>query len=53
MTVEQQRKTPHTGWLRGHANAFRARLAHADALPQLAILGCISGFLTALIAITF
>lgn len=53
MTVEQQRKTPHTGWLRGHANAFRARLAYADALPQLALLGCISGFLTALIAITF
>jgi chloride channel protein, CIC family len=53
MVTEQQKNTPQTGWLGSQLNAFRARLAHADALPQLAILGCISGFLTALIAITF
>ena len=40
-------------WLIKQANGFRARLAHAEALPQLAILGCISGFITALIAILF
>lgn len=51
--MEQEQKIPRTSWLKTQANVFRARLAHADALPQLAILGCISGFLTALIAITF
>jgi len=53
MAEEQQRKSLQSNWLSRQLNAFRSRLAYADALPQLAILGCISGFLTALIAITF
>lgn len=32
---------------------FRLRLAHADALPQLAILGILSGFATGLVAVIF
>ncbi|MBV1930345.1 MAG: chloride channel protein [Porticoccaceae bacterium] len=32
---------------------FRLRLAHADALPQLAILGILSGFATGLVAVVF
>ncbi len=50
---DQDRKTSHRGWLKRELDAFRVRLAHADALPQLAILGCISGLLTALTAIAF
>ena len=50
---DQHQKIPHRGWLKREADTFRARLAHADALPQLAILGCISGFLTAFTAIAF
>ena len=50
---DQHQKPPHHGWLKGELDTFRARLAHADALPQLAILGCISGLLTALTAISF
>lgn len=42
-----------THWPTRQLNNFRARLAHADALPQLAILGCLSGLLTGLIAIAF
>ena len=53
MTAEQTRTQPHSSWLKRQAEAFRSRLAHADALPQLAILGCISGFLTAIVAILF
>ncbi len=34
-------------------HAFRLRLAHADALPQLAILGIFSGFATGLVAVAF
>ncbi|WP_438951709.1 hypothetical protein [Porticoccus sp.] len=29
-------------WPSRRLNAFRVRLAHTDALPQLAVLGCIS-----------
>lgn len=34
-------------------HAFRLRLAHVDALPQLAILGILSGFATGLVAVMF
>lgn len=34
-------------------HTFRLRLAHADALPQLAILGILSGFATGLVAVVF
>ena len=50
---DQHQTIPHRGWLKRELDTFRARLAHADALPQLAILGCISGLLTALTAIAF
>ncbi len=53
MLEEQPRKNRLSRWSRMHLNAFRSRLAHADALPQLALLGCISGLLTAAIAICF
>lgn len=33
--------------------AFRLRLAHVEALPQLAILGVLSGFATGLVAVAF
>lgn len=49
MAFEKQQKN----WPTRQLDRFRARLAHADALPQLAILGCISGLLTGLIAIAF
>ncbi|WP_461521456.1 chloride channel protein [Porticoccus sp.] len=49
MVFEKQQKN----WPARQLDRFRARLAHADALPQLAILGCISGLLTGLIAIAF
>lgn len=49
MAFEKQQQN----WLARQLDQFRARLAHADALPQLAILGCISGLLTGLIAIAF
>lgn len=34
-------------------DTFRYRLAHGDALPQLAVLGCLSGLLAGIIAIAF
>ena len=40
-------------WLHHHAGSFRYRLAHAEALPQLSLLGLICGFLTAVVAILF
>ncbi|UTW44836.1 chloride channel protein [bacterium SCSIO 12696] len=40
-------------YLRRRVDDFRYRLAHTDALPQLAIMGCISGLLTGLIAVLF
>lgn len=49
MAFDKQQKN----WTTRQLDLFRARLAHADALPQLAILGCISGLLTGLIAIAF
>ncbi|MEZ5529227.1 MAG: chloride channel protein [Porticoccaceae bacterium] len=49
MAFEKQQQN----WLARQLDQFRARLAHADALPQLAILGCISGLITGLIAIAF
>ncbi|WP_461481939.1 chloride channel protein [Porticoccus sp.] len=43
----------HKNWVARQLDLFRSRLAHADALPQLAILGCLSGLLTGLVAIAF
>ena len=52
-SIEEQKSRPGKRWPSRRLDAFRARLAHTDALPQLAVLGCISGLLTALIAIAF
>lgn len=40
-------------WLSSALGEFRHRLAHTDALPQLAILGCVSGLVTGLLAVLF
>jgi CIC family chloride channel protein len=54
MSVREQKKTSKfRNWLRGIYQNFQHRLAHSDALPQLAILGCISGLTTGVIAILF
>ncbi|MCV6605790.1 MAG: chloride channel protein, partial [Porticoccaceae bacterium] len=39
--------------VRRRADHFRHRLAHTDALPQMAILGCVCGLLTGLVAVLF
>ena len=39
--------------IRRALNDFRQRLAHADALPQLAVLGVISGLVTGSVAVIF
>lgn len=49
----EQQKSFISRWLHNQLQTFRYRLAHADALPQLAILGCISGAITGIIAILF
>ncbi len=50
---KQQLGATHSSFARQLLDTFRYRLAHADALPQLAILGTISGLLAGLIAIAF
>ncbi len=46
-------KTLMQRWFSAYLDNFRYRLAHADALPQLAILGCISGLAAGLLAVLF
>ncbi|MDM3872598.1 chloride channel protein [Porticoccus sp. W117] len=45
----------HSRWqrIRRRGDHFRHRLAHTDALPQMAILGCLCGLLTGLVAVLF
>ncbi len=40
-------------WFSRHLDKLRLRLAHADAIPQLAIMGIISGLLAGLVIIAF
>ena len=40
-------------WLKDRASGFRHRVAHADALPHLSLLGLICGLLTGAVAILF
>ncbi|WIO74498.1 chloride channel protein [Porticoccaceae bacterium LTM1] len=49
---ERQRSAP-IRWFSNHAANFRHRLAFSDALPQLAILGLVSGIITGVIALLF
>jgi len=42
-----------SSWFKEKFNTFRHRLSHTDALLQLAILGCVSGLATGVVAVLF